>query len=304
MAKNQGMFGQQAATPDEHSAAQYASMNRSAIVPAGAPPMQEGPRKILVGSLPDGVSAEIVRSAFEQYGTIIDIYVKPNCEPGRQWAFVTYSAHHEAQRAKLATDRVLMIPGAHQTCEVLFARSDGSNQVAGSAPSSSMAANGVPGSGGSSTSKIFVGSMPGNVTERDLRAEFSRYGHILDAFAKPDCEPGRQWGFVLFAKPEEASIAKECSDRLLSFPGSDRPCEVMLARNRQEGGRPEHADQQTARQQPQSAAEEFDVKSTTWRVYHTKDGNPYYHNTATNVTQWERPHDLPPQSRRPRYSPY
>merc|ERR1712039_352464 len=96
--------------------------------------------------------------------------------------------------------------------------------------------------------------MPGNVTENMLRAEFSRYGHILDAYVKADCE-------------------------------------VMIARNRNSNGQSIAG---PAQRLPANTAASIDLNSTTWRIYHTKDGHPYYHNHVTNVTQWERPRELQP----------
>ena len=55
---------------------------------------------------------------FSAYGQITDVYLKQNCEPGRQWAFIIYSSAKEAQEAKEATDRSLMLPGASKPCEV------------------------------------------------------------------------------------------------------------------------------------------------------------------------------------------
>jgi RNA recognition motif-containing protein len=296
MARNQGMFGHQSSTAlDVHQASRCGGTPLAVARAAGH---GDGPRKILVGSLPDGVSQDIVRSAFEQFGTIVDIYVKQNCEPGRQWAFVSYTSHEEAQNAKIATDKTLVLPGGHQPCEVLFARSEGGSQSAAAPPPMSAAAPTSHGSTGDS--KIFVGSMPGNVTENMLRAEFSRYGHILDAYVKADCEPGRQWGFVTFAQPEQANHAKESTDRILYFPGADRATEVMIARSRNSNGQSIAG---PAQQLPANTAASIDLNSTTWRIYHTKDGHPYYHNHVTNVTQWERPRELQPTPAR-RYSPY
>merc|ERR1712224_939613 len=65
-----------------------------------APQMQAGGggnRKIFVGTLPDGIDEGTLRSEFSRYGQIVDIFVKMNAEPGRQWAFITFSTDQEAQ---------------------------------------------------------------------------------------------------------------------------------------------------------------------------------------------------------------
>merc|ERR1719210_2048642 len=80
--------------------------------------------------------------------------------------------------------------------------------------------------------KIFVGSLPQDVTEQTLTNEFSRYGQVIDIHInqKP-CELGRNWAFITFATPEQALYAKDATDRVLIIPGADRACEVMLAKN-------------------------------------------------------------------------
>lgn len=44
--------------------------------------------------------------------------------------------------------------------------------------------------------KIFVGSLPDDINETVLRAEFSKYGQIVDVYLKTGCEPNKQWAFV------------------------------------------------------------------------------------------------------------
>merc|ERR1719436_2064364 len=79
--------------------------------------------------------------------------------------------------------------------------------------------------------KIFVGSLPDDIDETTLRAEFSKYGEILEVFIKTGCEPGRQWAFITFASSEQAQYAKQSTDRVLMFAGAQRSCEVTFARN-------------------------------------------------------------------------
>lgn len=282
MAKNQGLGG--APTPG------------GAPPRPAAPPAPAGPRKILVGSLPDGVDDDLLRAAFSEYGTIVETFIKPNCAPGRQWAFVTFATSAEANLAKVSTDRTLLMPGSDKPCEVLFARPE----VKAAPPRPAPAPGAWGGKGGAaaaagSTCKIFVGSMPGDVTDEALRAEFCQYGHVVETMLKRDCPPGRQWGFVVFARPEQAMVAKEATDRLLMFPGADRPCEVMLAKNHGANGQQfAGAPPPVATPYNPNAPPPFDIRSTTWRLYYSPEGLPYYHDAASGVTQWERPSDLPP----------
>jgi len=186
-------------------------------------------RKIFVGSLPDGSQADTIRSEFSRYGTVQDIFVKQNCESGRQWAFVTFSSPEEAQLAKDSADRTLMFPGALKACDVMVAKNQGKFGQAGE--EGGAIAPVLSGLGGGGAKKIFCGSLPDSITEQALRDEFCKYGTVLDVFVKMGNAPNKQWAFITFASGEEAHAAKNGSDKTLNFPGSERPCEVMIARN-------------------------------------------------------------------------
>lgn len=300
-ARNQGLFGQDSI-----------NSGGGALALGGyAPPAMAGPRKIFVGSLPDGITDAQLRSEFSKYGQIADVFMKQGCEPGRQWAFITFMSSEQAQFAKESCDRVLVFPGSERPCEVTMARHQGMfgqepltqggpvAYMAGGAQYAAPAAIEGP-------KKIFVGSLPDGIQDGMLRAEYSKYGQIIDVYLKPGCEPGRQWGFVTFATPEQAQYAKDSTDRVLIFPGADRPCEVMLAKNQGKFGQAPLTSYQggpTAtvidRSQPPPPATPPPAHLTPWRQYKTASGLPYYHNPVTGVTQWECPPELQAQRQVP-----
>mmetsp|Transcript_74440 Transcript_74440/g.208984 ORF Transcript_74440/g.208984 Transcript_74440/m.208984 type:complete len:331 (-) Transcript_74440:16-1008(-) len=186
----------------------------------------EGPKKIFVGSMPDGITESAIREEFSRYGQVTDIYLRDNCDRHKQWAFVTFANAHEAEAAKNATDRILKFPESEVACEVMFSRNQGMH---GQDP---LRAGGPQGMGAvqQGPTKIFVGSLPDDITETALRAEFSRYGQIVDVYLKTGCEPNKQWAFVLFGTNAQAQNAKDSTDRRLTFPGAPGPCEVMFAK--------------------------------------------------------------------------
>lgn len=291
VAKNQGMFGQASDTPAH-------------VPPTSA--SADGPKKIFVGSLPDNVTDSMLRAEFTKFGTIVDIYVKTGCEPGRQWAFVTFSTHAEAQLAKVSTDRILVMPGQYKACEVTLARNQGMfgqdplHQTGDLQAAGYDAAYQDPAAQG--PRKIFVGSLPDHISEGMLRAEFAKYGEIVDIFIKTGCEAGRQWAFVTFATADQANYAKDSTDRTLMFAGADRACEVMVARNQgkfgqdpvESGGAAPVQDYAVGGMQPPPPTAPPPAHLTPWRCYYTAAGLPYYHNHSTNVTQWECPPELAP----------
>eukprot|EP00428_Durinskia_dybowskii_P027569 CAMPEP_0170251320 /NCGR_PEP_ID=MMETSP0116_2-20130129/25489_1 /TAXON_ID=400756 /ORGANISM="Durinskia baltica, Strain CSIRO CS-38" /LENGTH=293 /DNA_ID=CAMNT_0010502281 /DNA_START=88 /DNA_END=966 /DNA_ORIENTATION=- len=195
-------------------------------------------RRLFVGSLPDGIADITLRATFQQYGHIETVFVKPDCEPGQQCAFVTFATPEQAMHAKASTDRVLRFPGAPKECEVMFAR----NQAGGPPRTPPAAAAPQPrtaaGAAGQATPreavqprKIHIGSLPDDISEEMLREEFARFGPVTDVHVRHDCGPGRKWAFVTFESPDDAVLAKECTDKELMFPGSIKPCEVVMARN-------------------------------------------------------------------------
>uniref|UniRef100_A0A7S1LGZ5 Uncharacterized protein n=1 Tax=Alexandrium catenella TaxID=2925 RepID=A0A7S1LGZ5_ALECA len=278
MAKNQGLFGQQ-------------SLEGGAAAPA---PGNDGPRKCFVGSLPDGITDAQLRTEFSRYGQVVDTYVKQGCEPGRQWAFVSFSSHQEASLAKVSTDRILVMPGSARACEVTLARNQGQfGQDALDPMASARMPAAAPMSLSQGPKKIFVGSLPDNISDATLRSEFQRFGQVIDIFLKTGCEAGRQWAFVTYGSPEEAVLAKESTDRILVLPGSDRTCEVMLARNQGlNGTEPIRG----GGNQPALMNEAQVPMMSPWRCYQTESGLPYYHNPLTGVTQWERPAEFQAQA--------
>jgi len=328
VAKNQGLFGQNPIAP----AGAFDSFGNGVATPivvqptitSYAAPGQAAPagRKIFVGSLPDGISESDLRLEFSRYGQIVDIYLKVGAEPGRQWAFVTFATPEEALVAKQSCDRVLTFPGARQACEVTLAKNQGMfgqdpldgkpaqpvqqvyQTVAGYQVPVAAAPAVVDG-----PRKIFVGSLPDSITDGALRAEFSRYGQVTDCFLKQGCESGRQWAFITFSTPDEAAYAKDATDRVLTFPGAEKACEVMLAKNQGKFGQnpvgtgssvttaaPAPAATTiyagAGAAQPPPPAAPAPVHLTTWRMYQTAGGLPYYHNHTTGVTQWECPVEL------------
>jgi len=177
------------------------------------------PTRLFVSALPDGITDEPLRAEFGKFGEVTEVFLQPGCQAGQQWALVTHSSARDAQVAKVNTDRILFLAGSTRPCEVMLLQGQG--------PLTPVRENIGD---DAQPRKIFVGSLPDHVTEDTLRAEFSRYGRIVEIFLRTGRDPGRQWAFVTFSCPEEAASAKQ-ADRTLVIAGAERPCEVTLARN-------------------------------------------------------------------------
>jgi len=286
-------------------------------------------KKLFVGSLPNGIDELTLKGEFSKFGPVESVYVKQGCEQGRQWAFVTYGSHAEAQNAKDQTDRKLTFPGHDRPCDVTLAKNQGmfgqdpivprpvdpmaAAQAAQAAAYGGMM--GMPGMPASSSQqrKIFVGSLPDSITEDVLRAEFTKYGVITDFYLKTGCEPGRQWAFITYQSAEQANFAKSSADRTLVLPGAERACEVMIAKNQGKNGSDPvqavgAASAIFAQNQLYAAAAggfapqmhmglpgfgaPLPPPPIQWQTYYTTAGMPYYHNASTGVTQWEAPPEM------------
>eukprot|EP00420_Gonyaulax_spinifera_P004893 CAMPEP_0197928150 /NCGR_PEP_ID=MMETSP1439-20131203/101851_1 /TAXON_ID=66791 /ORGANISM="Gonyaulax spinifera, Strain CCMP409" /LENGTH=146 /DNA_ID=CAMNT_0043550743 /DNA_START=99 /DNA_END=536 /DNA_ORIENTATION=- len=142
-------------------------------------------RKVFVGSLPNGVTDEMLQAEFSQYGQVMEIFVKPGCESGRQWAFVTFATNEQAQYVKETCDRVLVFPGHDRPCDVMIAKNQGMHGKEAAEPAPGYhqpVADGygamVGAASGGAAKKVFVGSLPDGITDGILRSEFSKYGQV------------------------------------------------------------------------------------------------------------------------------
>jgi len=268
------------------------NQNRDAAAPASD--SGGGRKKIFVGSLPDSITETSLREEFSKYGQITDVYLKTGCERHKQWAFITFTSAADAEVAKSSADRTLKFPDSEVECEVMLARNQGMNGRDPLRPAP------APVNLSQGPTKIFVGSLPDDISETLLRAEFSKYGQIMDVFLKTGCESNKQWAFIIFATNSQAQHAKDATDRRLTFPGSAGPCEVMFAKFQGKNG----TDPLTSvaggvvSTMPASPGVPAPPPMTAmpphyaWRVYQTPQGLAYYHNHATGVTQWECPPEL------------
>lgn len=312
LARNQGMFGNNpiAAGPPRPSDPYSPQLTVTENVMV--------PKKVFVGSLPADITDYVLSAEFSKYGQVVDVHInnKP-CDSGRQWAFVTFATSEQASHAKISCDRILVFPGAEKACEVTLARHQGMFGQESIVDSEQNYGKGgdVGLSSASAPKKIFVGSLPDTATDGLLRSVFGKYGQVIDIYisTKP-CEPGRNWAFVTFATPQQAQYAKDSCDRVLYMPGAAQACEVMLAKNQgkfgqdnmhqapvqapviatpvmqQKGGYIPAGKPGAAQPPPPTAPPPSHL--TPWRMYKTAAGLPYYHNSVTQVTQWECPPEL------------
>src|SRR5262245_51784071 len=77
--------------------------------------------------------------------------------------------------------------------------------------------------------RLFVGNLPYDATEEDIRAHFSTAGNVLNVFVPLDRETGRKRGFA-FVEYNDATEAQEAIRLFNSQPFRGRPLAVNEAR--------------------------------------------------------------------------
>jgi len=96
-----------------------------------APAIQSGPTKLFVGSIPNGVTREMMKEEFGKYGAVAEVFLKgDNSEPGRMWGFVTFVNPESSSAAVSALNEQFVFPGAQRPLSVSFARSSSSSSTA------------------------------------------------------------------------------------------------------------------------------------------------------------------------------
>lgn len=131
-----------------------------------------------------------------------------------------------------------------------------------------------------SDSKVFLGCIPNHVEEEMLKEECEKQGTIKDFFYMQDkVGTDRGWAFVTYEDETEAAVAVAMFNGQEIFAGSARPLHCKFANEKItkiEG---------TVFEAPTKAV-------TPWQEFTTPEGKPYYFNSVTKETRWEKPAEL------------
>jgi len=131
-----------------------------------------------------------------------------------------------------------------------------------------------------SDNKVFLGCIPNHVDEETLKDECEKQGTVKEFFYMQDkVGTDRGWAFVSYEDETEAAVAVAMFNGQQIFLGSARPLHCKFANEKIvkiEG---------TVFEAPTKAV-------TPWQEFTTPEGKPYYFNTVTKETRWEKPAEL------------
>eukprot|EP01006_Ploeotia_vitrea_P025177 TRINITY_DN58013_c0_g1_i1.p1 TRINITY_DN58013_c0_g1~~TRINITY_DN58013_c0_g1_i1.p1 ORF type:complete len:507 (+),score=70.07 TRINITY_DN58013_c0_g1_i1:92-1612(+) len=203
---NPTMMQQQVPTTASPPAGPYPPLLAQAQgVPLNIPPPSPGV-KLFVGSLPREWTAEQVRQLFTQFGAVLDVLVFSDRNSGESKgaSFVTMSTAHEADAAIVGLHKKRTLATVKRPLQVCHAHRD--------------------------VAKLFVGSLPANVTEADLTRLFSTYGHLVEMYLmKNSAKPkAARSAFLHFLDRTEAQNALALNGQK-PWPTCTRPIVVRFA---------------------------------------------------------------------------
>lgn len=244
--------------------------------------------KLFVGRVPRSSNEDALRPLFEQFGEIVDMTVIRDRESGahKGCAFIRMKSLAAADAAIRALNNQKIMDPNLGPLTVKYAQGEAERlglptEVAGA---------------GVDQAKLFVGSLPRTTSEDEVKQLFGQYGHLEEVFIMRDeAKASKGCAFVKFTFKEEAIYAVQALNQKVTLPGAPRPLEVRFAatsKKAQDGARPG-----AARGAPQSGGAKH------WTEYFTAEGRPYYYNSLTGQTQWERPAEMDAPAPRPSTGP-
>merc|ERR1719505_283661 len=152
--------------------------------------MSEEGRKIFIHNVGEEFTYETFQEQVEKYGEVTDFF-----NPGRGFAFITFSTNDEAQACIKGMDNTEV---GGNTIQMNIARPKGEKPAPGTGGKRQQAADGC---------KLFVHGVTQEINNADLQAAFEAHGTVTDAY-----NPGKGFAFVTFSKASEATAAMEALD--------------------------------------------------------------------------------------------
>lgn len=161
--------------------------------------------KLFVGGLSWETTQEKLKEYFSRFGEVIDCVVMKNTATGRSRGFGFVSFKDIGCVAKVLSSGPHEVDGRTIDPKVCNARS-AQKKKAGNYP------------------KVFLGGLPPNCTETDIRSFFSRYGRVMEVVLMYDQEKKKTRGFGFLSFETEDSVKQVCAEHFVTINGKQVEC--------------------------------------------------------------------------------
>ncbi|KAK7868066.1 hypothetical protein R5R35_005535 [Gryllus longicercus] len=171
--------------------------------------------KLFVGGLSWETTQENLQRYFSRYGEVIDCVVMKNSESGRSrgFGFVTFSDP--------ANVGLVLQNGPHQ----LDGRTIDPKPCNPRSLQKPKRNNSYP--------KVFLGGLPSNVTETDLRTFFARFGKVMEVVIMYDQEKKKSRGFGFLSFEDDDAVERCVAEHFVNLNG--KQVEIKKAEPRDAG---------------------------------------------------------------------
>lgn len=172
--------------------------------------------KLFVGGLSWETTQENLQRYFSNFGEVIDCVVMKNNESGRSrgFGFVTFSdpnnVNHVLANCPHNLDGRTIDPKPCNPRTLQKPKKGG----------------GYP--------KVFLGGLPSNITETDLRVFFGRYGKVMEVVIMYDQEKKKSRGFGFLSFEDESSVERVTTEHYINLHG--KQVEIKKAEPRDGSG--------------------------------------------------------------------
>merc|ERR1719367_1664478 len=187
--------------------------------------MSEEGRKIFIHNVSEESQYEDFQESVEKFGEVTDFF-----NPGRGFAFITFSSNEEAQACIAALDNTDV---AGRTIQMNIAKPKGDR---GGDRGGRGGGRGRGGGGGGGRreevegAKLFVHNVSEETSQDELKKAFGKHGNITDAY-----NPGKGFAFVTYSSPDEAQAAIAAMNGT-HVCGRDIECNIAKPRGDRNGG--------------------------------------------------------------------
>lgn len=261
--------------------------------------------KLFIGRVPKNIEEDKLRPIFEEFGIVKEVVIIRDkiTNVHKSSAFIKMACIAEADNAIRSLNNQKTLDPQLGSLQVKYASGENSKL-------------GLPQNieHGVDQAKLFIGSLPKNITEDNIKEMFSPFGNVEEVFIMKDNSTGMGKGcsFVKFAFKEQALYAINSLNGKKTLDGCSRPIEVRFAE-------PKSSKQQqipmslqvhnsphggVGSQPPVSSPNNIGFVNNypmgnnyprmvgPWKEYFSGEGRPYYYNEQTNTTQWDMPKEF------------